>query len=536
MSYRVMQWATGGVGRAAIEGVLDHPELELVGCWVHSAAKDGMDVGELVGRPAVGVRASCDADALLATDADCVVYSPMMADPTVRRRSCAPGKNVVTPVGWFYPPGTTEWPALDAVCREAGVTLHGTGIHPGGITERFPLMISALCAADHPRARRGVLRHPHLRRTRRGARRHAVRQATPEQARAQHRWPTLLGDGFRQSVRMVADELGFAARPEIAHDPRDRGRDRTDRLPDRRDRARPGRGAALPLGGHWSTACRSSPPPSTGSWARSTSTRPGASGPRASASRSRSTGDPPVQLTFHGAAPRRRSRRACAATPASSRPRCTASTPIPTCARPSPGIKTYLDLPLVAGRAAARLPPEAGSPAMILDRFSLAGQVAIVTGAGRGIGRGIAHRRWPRPARDVVVAARTGADLDEVAGAVARARSPRARRAHRRHRPATSTRCVDAHARRVRPRSTSWSTTPAAIRRPRAAMTPTRSSWRRVPLQRHRRVPVARQLAARQMVDTAGARRDRQHLVAARRIVTQTASSPTARPRPRSTG
>src|ERR1700757_2344094 len=33
---RVIQWATGGVGRAAIECVLNHPDLELVGCWVHS--------------------------------------------------------------------------------------------------------------------------------------------------------------------------------------------------------------------------------------------------------------------------------------------------------------------------------------------------------------------------------------------------------------------------------------------------------------------------------------------------------------------
>ncbi len=41
MTYRVIQWASGGVGRAAMQGVLDHPDLELVGCWVHSADKDG---------------------------------------------------------------------------------------------------------------------------------------------------------------------------------------------------------------------------------------------------------------------------------------------------------------------------------------------------------------------------------------------------------------------------------------------------------------------------------------------------------------
>ena len=47
MTYRVVQWATGLVGKEAIKGVLAHPELELVGCWVHSPDKVGVDVGEI---------------------------------------------------------------------------------------------------------------------------------------------------------------------------------------------------------------------------------------------------------------------------------------------------------------------------------------------------------------------------------------------------------------------------------------------------------------------------------------------------------
>src|ERR1041385_9060523 len=96
MTYRVIQWATGGVGRAAIEGVIYHPELELVGCWVHSAEKDGTDVGALVGRAGLGVTATTDVDRLLATEADCVLYSPLMADPAVVKRILQSGQNVVT--------------------------------------------------------------------------------------------------------------------------------------------------------------------------------------------------------------------------------------------------------------------------------------------------------------------------------------------------------------------------------------------------------------------------------------------------------
>ena len=99
MAYKVIQWATGGVGRAAIEGVLDHPELELVGCWVHSEAKDGKDVGELIGRDPIGITATRDVEALLSLGADCVVYSPIMSNPKEVCAILEAGLNIVTPLG-----------------------------------------------------------------------------------------------------------------------------------------------------------------------------------------------------------------------------------------------------------------------------------------------------------------------------------------------------------------------------------------------------------------------------------------------------
>jgi 7-alpha-hydroxysteroid dehydrogenase len=62
---------------------------------------------------------------------------------------------------------------------------------------------------------------------------------------------------------------------------------------------------------------------------------------------------------------------------------------------------------------------------MILDRFSLADRVAVVTGAGRGIGAASALALADAGA-DVVLAARTTAQLDEVAAAIEK----RGRRAH----------------------------------------------------------------------------------------------------------
>jgi hypothetical protein len=212
VTYRVLQWATGNVGRAAIEGVLEHPDLALAGCWVHSADKDGVDIGTLIGREPLGMKATTDVDRLLELEADCVVYAPIFADAEVVVRILESGKNVVTPLGWFYPPAD-ERTRFDRICRDAGVTLHGTGIHPGGITERFPLMVSALSGSiTHVRAEEfsdiRTYGAPDV------IRDWMLFGETPE-ASSRSVMAQALGNGFGQSVHMVADELGFALDPEL---------------------------------------------------------------------------------------------------------------------------------------------------------------------------------------------------------------------------------------------------------------------------------------------------------------------------------
>ena len=68
MALKVVQWATGGLGVAAIRGIAEHPDLELAGCWVHSAAKAGRDAGEIAGIGKLGVTATNSIDDILALD------------------------------------------------------------------------------------------------------------------------------------------------------------------------------------------------------------------------------------------------------------------------------------------------------------------------------------------------------------------------------------------------------------------------------------------------------------------------------------
>ena len=350
--YRVIQWATGGVGKAAIQGVQRHPELELVGCWVHSADKDGRDVGELIGEDPIGVAASTDVDTLLATDADCVMYSPLLPDDQVVMKILRSGKNVVTPVGWVYPDrDNPSVRAIEEAALAGGVTLHGSGIHPGGITERFPLMISSLSSAiTHVRAEEfsdiRTYNAPLV-----------VREVmgfglTPEQAMSGP-IAALLEAGFKQSVRMVADQLGFRAEPRIRSTqevavavsgtdelvvPMEAGTVAARRF---RWQAIVDDEPVVTAAVNWLMCEVELDPPWT-------------LGPDGERFEVEVTGDPDVSLTFKGLQPE------SVAEGLKRNPGVVATanhcvSAIPYVCEARPGIKTYLDLPLIAGRAAPDL-------------------------------------------------------------------------------------------------------------------------------------------------------------------------------------
>jgi hypothetical protein len=141
----VIQWATGSVGRYAIGAIAEDPGLEVAGVWVHTESTEGRDAGEIAGIDSLGVAATRDKDALLALDADCVLYAPLLADVDEMCRILESGKNVVTPTGFSFVKNPTLAARLDAACRKGGVSFHGSGIHPGFAGDRLPLMLSALC-------------------------------------------------------------------------------------------------------------------------------------------------------------------------------------------------------------------------------------------------------------------------------------------------------------------------------------------------------------------------------------------------------
>ena len=145
-TYRVIQWATGTVGKVALEHFIENPVFDLVGVFVTHPDKVGKDAGELVGLPPTGVIATNDAEQLIAMDADCVLFAGLRADLDLYCRLLRSGKNVVSPAGPFNPTERyrDQFEKIEAACREGGASFHGCGIHPGFSGDILPLTLARL--------------------------------------------------------------------------------------------------------------------------------------------------------------------------------------------------------------------------------------------------------------------------------------------------------------------------------------------------------------------------------------------------------
>lgn len=215
---RVIQWATGNVGIEALAGIVDSPLLKLVGLRVYSHQKAGRDAGELLGREPLGVIATSDINDILAIDADCVCYTPLIYNLDEITALLRSGKNVVTTSGLIYPQALSGsvFEILEAACREGGVSFHGTGLNPGWIAELLPLVSTSMCrkvrrihslevcdVSDYGSQQMflDIMKYGRL----------------PEDFEADTVIVSHLGDVFRESIAMIAAAMGVDI-DEVRHE------------------------------------------------------------------------------------------------------------------------------------------------------------------------------------------------------------------------------------------------------------------------------------------------------------------------------
>lgn len=206
---RIIQWATGRTGTRSMRAVIDHPDMELVGLWVHSPEKLGKDAGALCERGITGVVATSSLDDILALDADCVLYMPQGCDVDVLCCLLASGKNVVSSRFEFLHPPSMDAQMrerIEAACRTGSSSLYGTGSSPGFVTEALPLVLLSIqrsldCLTIDEFADMRQVKSPEMVFTHMGFGRPLAAFDAGK-----------LGDvkvGFAQSLRLVADAIGL---------------------------------------------------------------------------------------------------------------------------------------------------------------------------------------------------------------------------------------------------------------------------------------------------------------------------------------
>lgn len=146
--YRVAVWSTGAIGTIVVQTILRRADMELVGVWVHSPAKVGVDVGTLTGGEPVGLAATNDVDALIAAKPDCICYAASDGGVSAAAysdyiRFLEAGINVVTvtTAGLVFPPAVPQSASLNDAALRGGATLYASGIEPGFAGDQLVLTL-----------------------------------------------------------------------------------------------------------------------------------------------------------------------------------------------------------------------------------------------------------------------------------------------------------------------------------------------------------------------------------------------------------
>lgn len=146
---RVAIVGLGSIGREVLKAVRARPGLELVG--VADPAFAGRDAGEVAGVAACGVLVTADVAAALAPGAEVALLlsASGVADvlPAIEAAAAAGADVVSTTEDLACPSFATPELAqqIDATARSAGITVVGTGVNPGFVMDRLPVMLASVC-------------------------------------------------------------------------------------------------------------------------------------------------------------------------------------------------------------------------------------------------------------------------------------------------------------------------------------------------------------------------------------------------------
>jgi 4-hydroxy-tetrahydrodipicolinate reductase len=155
---RIIQYGLGPIGSAVARHVAERTGLKLVGAVDIDPTKVGRDAGEVIGlenplgfgvaNNLAGVLARTDADLVLHTTSS---YFDLFKDQIVEILEA--GLDIVSTAEELSFPwlaNQEQAAEIDALAKQVGKTVLGTGVNPGFIMDAFPLSLTAICQrVDH---------------------------------------------------------------------------------------------------------------------------------------------------------------------------------------------------------------------------------------------------------------------------------------------------------------------------------------------------------------------------------------------------
>lgn len=151
--YKVIVWGPGKMGSYAMHYFLTNDAYELVGVKGFAENEIDVDAGEFLGLEPCGVIMTNDDDALLALDADVVLFTrredPNWGTDAEIVKILESGKNVVTTLpyhnlkAWREPEVAAQ---IENACLKNNVTFYAGGVDPDIISDRMLLSMAGACS------------------------------------------------------------------------------------------------------------------------------------------------------------------------------------------------------------------------------------------------------------------------------------------------------------------------------------------------------------------------------------------------------
>ena len=212
---RVIHYGLGPIGVGVAKLVAERTDMRIVGAIDIDPGKIGRDLGALLGDGrTLGVKVSGDADAVLQKGAaDIVVLATVSSLKKMKGqiaqivRAGLPIVSTCEELSYPLAHNADLVAELDALAKQHGVAVYGTGVNPGYTMDALPLMLTAPCAeVKSIRVVRmqdaSVRRLPFQRKIGAGVTREEF-QKRVDAGSVRH-------VGLGESVRMIADSVGWA--------------------------------------------------------------------------------------------------------------------------------------------------------------------------------------------------------------------------------------------------------------------------------------------------------------------------------------